>query len=377
MENKKPKTKITTILAILVLTTSALLVALPTATAQDIEYYKTTHCYIGAVPNPVGTGQEVLLHVAIRDFLEEVTHGWEGLTVTVTRPDGQTETLGPFRTDATGGTGTIYTPTMVGTYTLQTHFPAQTYDWDGGISRVPFTGVVMYEASDSEVLELVVQQDRVPEYQGHNLPTEYWTRPIDAQLREWSTIAGNWVQEPPGLFAPNNDNAPETAHILWTKPLASGGLAGGDTGPHAMEDGDAYEGKFEYSVIMNGILYYNRFAAVERGGLPQQGISAVDLHTGQELWFKNNTRVSFGQLFYWDSFNYHGVFPYLWELDTQTRSQSAGGTYNVYDAFTGEWVYSMTDVPSVRTYAVLMAKYLDTLLIPAEVGWLCGTQQYV
>ena len=346
MKKENHKTKIATILAILILTTSTLLVAFPTASAQDIEYYKTTHCYIGAVPNPVGVGQEVLLHVAIRDFLENVTAGWEGLTVTIQRPDGQTETLGPFRTDATGGTGTIYIPQMVGTYTLQTHFPAQTFDWDGGISRVPFTGVVMYEASDSEPLELVVQQDRVAEYQGHNLPTEYWTRPIDAQLREWSTIAGNWVQEPPSLFAPNNDDAPETAHILWTKPLATGGLAGGDTGPHAMEDGDAYEGKFEYSVIMNGILYYNRFAAVERGGLPQQGITAVDLHTGEELWFKNNTRVSFGQLFYWDSFNYHGVFAYLWELDTQTRSQSAGGTYNVYDAFTGEWVYSMTDVPS-------------------------------
>jgi outer membrane protein assembly factor BamB len=323
-----------------------LLVAFPTTIAQEIEYSKTTHAYIGAIPNPVGVNQQVLIHVGITDFLRLYHHGWEGLTVTVTKPDGQTETLGPFRTDATGGTGTIYTPTMAGTYTLQTHFPAQTYDWEGGISRVPFTGVVKYEASDSEVLELVVQQERVPEYQGHNLPTEYWTRPIDAQLWEWSTVAGNWVQEPPGLFAQNNDDAPETAHILWTKPFASGGLVGGDTGPQSMECGDAYEGKFEYSVIMNGILYYNRFAAVERGGGPQQGISAIDLHTGEELWFKNNTRVSFGQLFYWDSFNYHGVFAYLWELDTQTRSQSAGGTYNVYDAFTGEWVYSMTDVPS-------------------------------
>ena len=107
MKNKKIKTKMTTILAILILTISALIVALPITSAQNIEYYKTTHCYIGAVPNPVGVGQEVLLHVAIRDFLEEVSHGWEGLTVTVTRPDGQTETLGPFRTDATGGTGTI------------------------------------------------------------------------------------------------------------------------------------------------------------------------------------------------------------------------------------------------------------------------------
>ena len=66
--------------------------------------------------------QQVLLHIGITDYLVVVGHGWEDLTVTVTKPDATTETLGPFRTDSTGGTGAIYTPTMIGTYTFVTNF---------------------------------------------------------------------------------------------------------------------------------------------------------------------------------------------------------------------------------------------------------------
>jgi hypothetical protein len=98
------------------------LVALPTASAQAPGTFQT-YAYIGAMPNPVGVGQEVLLHVGVTQQLSSFSVGWEGLTVTVTRPDGHTETLGPFRTDSTGGTGTVYVPTMAGNYTLQTHFP--------------------------------------------------------------------------------------------------------------------------------------------------------------------------------------------------------------------------------------------------------------
>ncbi|GAH04411.1 unnamed protein product, partial [marine sediment metagenome] len=97
--------------------------------------------------------QDVLLHIGIPDFLAVVSDGWEGLTVTVTDPQGGTITLGPYRTDATGGTGAVFTPTMVGIYKLQLHFPEQTYDWEGGVSRVPFKGVVNYEASDSEIVD--------------------------------------------------------------------------------------------------------------------------------------------------------------------------------------------------------------------------------
>lgn len=339
MNKKSQKAKISIVTMITIVTVALFLSTIPSIIAQDVEYSKKTHAYIGAIPNPVGVNQEVLLHVGIPDFKGIYYEGWEGLTVTVTKPDGTTETLGPYTTDSTGGTGAVYTPTMVGVYELQTHFPEQTYEWTVSTSRVPFSGVVNYEASDSDILELVVQDDPLPNYPGYSLPTEYWTRPIDAQMREWSSVAGNHLAavryQGPLVTSP----APESSHILWTKPLEYGGLVGSELGFHAFEEGDAYEGKFQNSVIINGVLFYNQFQP--RGGTDvEQEVVAVEIRTGEELWRRNwdNRRLDFGQIFYWDAFNMHGAFPYLWE--------TTGSTWNAYDTTTGRWVYTMENVPS-------------------------------
>jgi hypothetical protein len=366
MRKIKNKTITTTFVLLLILTMTITMVALPVDKAQT-PLTKTTFAYIGATPNPVGVGEQTLIHVGITDALVLVNDGWKGLTVTVTKPDGTTETLGPFRTDSTGGTGAAYTPNMVGTYKLQTHFPAQNYTWSIAPIFDPSLGgkTIMYQASDSEILELEVTNEKQKFWPGIPLPTEYWTRPIDSQFREWATISANWLAIPPNRLASYNDNAPETAHILWTKPIATGGLVGGALGDQSFESGDAYEGKFGdwdgsawgggSSVIINGVLYYNRLTTGSFMMPPfveemwkQQGIVAVDLRTGEELWFKNNTRLTFGQTFYWDSYNYHGTFAYLWEV-TQNFNFMTGAmdnTWNAYDAFTGEWAYSMTNVPS-------------------------------
>ncbi|MCW4003848.1 MAG: hypothetical protein NWE95_08060 [Candidatus Bathyarchaeota archaeon] len=352
-----------TIILLLMLTIIA--TSLPIVSSQNF-ITKRTYAYIGATPNPVGVGQETLIHVGITDSLEIVTDGWTGLTVTVTKPDGTTETLGPFKTDSTGGTGTVYIPETQGTYKLQTHFPAQNYTWTMPPVFNPELGgkTVLYQASDSEIIDLIVTAEPQQVWSGIPLPTEYWSRPIDAQLREWATISANWLAYPTNLVAPYNDNAPETAHILWAKPLTTGGLAGGSLGEHSFESGDAYEGKFgdwesaEWgggsAVIINGILYYNRYTY--RSILPyffvpsmwnQQGIVAVDLRTGNELWFRNNTRLTFGQTLYWDSYNYHGVFSYLWEIveSMDFATFTVKHTWNAYDPFTGEWAYSISNVP--------------------------------
>jgi hypothetical protein len=47
----------------------ASLAILPTVRAQGTNV-KTTYCFIGANPNPVGVGQEVLLHFGITDPLQ-------------------------------------------------------------------------------------------------------------------------------------------------------------------------------------------------------------------------------------------------------------------------------------------------------------------
>ncbi|MDT8783034.1 MAG: PQQ-like beta-propeller repeat protein [Candidatus Bathyarchaeota archaeon] len=332
-----------------------LLVALATGTFAGIQFGEAqvpselkTFPVIDAIPNPVGVGEECLIRAGILQPLASQAYGWTDITVTVVRPDNTTETLGPITTDSTGVSYVVYIPSQIGTYKLTTNFPEQempvnTFDMERGGAFIP-KGTIM-KASTSEVLELVVQETGTQQmYPGHPLPTEYWSRPIDPQLREWATISGNWLARPDNSLALYNDDAPETAHVLWAHELTTGGLAGGLWGegqiPAASETGDAYEGKFPNSVILNGILYYQR-TDTRREMAP--AIVAVDLHTGESWLYRNTTTLSFGQVLYFDSFNYDGVFTYIWSV--------SGSTYTAYDPFTGNQQMQFTNVPSgVRTF---------------------------
>jgi hypothetical protein len=331
------KSKSLAVLFLLLTFAASLALPLPAAQAQATQ---KTYAFIDAVPNPVGVNEDVLIRFGILQALGTPDLGWTGVTVAVTKPDTTTQPLGSFKTDATGGTVTTYVPVTAGTYKLTMNFPQQAapatyFDMERG--TVIFQGTIM-QASTAEI-NLVVQENPLPFYPSQPLPTEFWSRPVDPQLRGWYTITGNWLVRPDNSLALYNDDAPETAHVLWTKPYTTGGLMGGLWGPgqvpSSAETGDAYAGKFIDSVVMNGILYYNR----DDAKVGSNGIVAVDLRTGKELWFRNNTLLSFGQIFYFNSFNYDGVFNYLWDT-------SGGTTWNAYDPFTGEWIYTMINVPS-------------------------------
>jgi hypothetical protein len=340
LKNKKIQICIATILILAI----AIPLSLPVANSAPI-HHKATHAYIGATPNPIGVGQETLIHFGITDELELVQYGWKGLTVTVTKPDNSTTTLGPFDTDSTGGSGTVFIPDQVGTYYFQTHFPAQWFNWtsSGGAD-------IYYEASTSEKLELIVTEEKPTQfYPSVPLPSEYWTRPIDSQFRDWYTVAGNWLQPTrnQGPFVPFEENAPDTAHILWSKPLTLGGLVGGVHGTEGFENGDAYEGLWGYGspVIMGGIVYYNNDKDSGTRNTTHT-VSAVDQRTGKTIWVKelispidNTSRpLAFGQVLTFNSYNYQGAFSYLWT--------TSGNRWDAFDPFTGEWEYGMTNVPS-------------------------------
>jgi hypothetical protein len=361
MINKKIKTIIP-----LILIATIILQILALSPVYAAVYNKKTYAYIGATPNPVGIEQEVLIHVGISDALNNVADGFEDLTVTVTKPDNTTETLGPFRTDSTGGTGTVMVPSMTGTYYLQTHFPAQWYNWT---APSPGGSQIWYEASSSNRLELVVQAEPVPYYQDLPLPTEYWTRPINAQLRSWYTLSGSsWMST-------EYNEGIESPHILWSKPIGqAGGLIGGEHFEFAFDCGDAYVGKFSNRHTIAGLLIYNKFES--RIPTEQQEMVAVDIKTGKELWsktligmtgttsgdtvptasivpegittrFPNGTPrlVSMSQTYMWDSFNLHGGYAFIWTTST------TGGmtTWMAFDPFTGGWRYTITNVPSGTT----------------------------
>jgi outer membrane protein assembly factor BamB len=359
------KTKLSTIALILVLAVSATLATFPVAAAQA--QTKATVCYLGVMPNPVGVHQQVLLHVGITDPLTSVEMGYEGLTVSVIDPEGIESSIEPIRTDATGGTGVSFTPDKVGNYTLTAHFPTQT------LTLTPIFGGDPYDltflASDSPPVELEVLPEDIPYYPDEPLPSNYWTRPIDPQLRSWLRISGSWPTIPRNLYAPYNEYAPETAHILWTKPMTSGGLVGGDLGVRSFEIGDAYEGKWtsaagDYAwhstaIILAGNLYYQ-----ESTNENPVVYHCVDLHTGEELWskvFLDNRTIDFGQIFYWDGFNMHGAFAYLWV--------ASGSDYYVFDAYSGDWVFTVQNVPS-GTMMFDELNHLYVLSVNAAAGWM-------
>jgi outer membrane protein assembly factor BamB len=383
-DRRKSKATATALLLMFAITIS--LVALPNANAQA-RPTKATYAFIGAIPNPAAVNQIIVMHVGITDQnVGGVGFGWTGLSVTITRPDGVVDTISGIMTDSTGGVGVQYTPTMAGNYTLQTHFPEQVY----------MPSNVTYKASDSPKLTLVVGEEPLQYYPDLPLPTQYWTRPIDPQLRSWHSIAGSWTEDPYNLFAVGNDDAPETAHILWTTPLTSAGLVGGDVaidvslnkGPVGYDTGDAYEGKWIQRFIVGGKLYYQKYATSD----PYKELVCVDLHTGEQLWSKvllNNLTVSFAQLMYWQTYDFMGVYDYLWCTGNSASlamvgfnmtalnltSTTLGTVWCAFDPFTGDFVWALygtlsgTRVMGQRGEILLYNLNMGTL--PAQTtGWM-------
>jgi len=378
------------------------LVALPSTTAQST---RKTYPFINAVPNPAGVNQQVYLHVGIKHPLALTSEGWHDLEVRITGP--VSETIDDITTDSTGATGVIFVPTVAGNYTLVTHFPKQTLPTSTSRPYSTPAGTVM-EAGDSEPLTLVVTEEPIQYYPTAPLPTEYWTRPIDSQLRSWFVIAGNWLdanaRNP--QYIEGNEDAPETAHILWTKEQAtSGGLVGAPSGELGHETGDAYEGKWNNRIIMSGKLYYNNYAGVEA----YTEIVCVDLHTGEEIWSRvllNNRTMSRGQLMNWITYDNQGVWDYIWASGNAesfdmlgwnyTDVLNATGTFRstrdlgtiwlAFNPVNGDWIYALYNVPSgtavngpngeILIYNVDLRNGYMTMWNSTNIPQLYSSQQY-
>ncbi len=335
MNIKNKKTISSTIATILIL--SMALSIIPNVAAQETDI--KTYPFVEAIPNPVGVNQPALINFGLLNFLAVDGDGWN-VTVTVTDPNGKSSTIGPLKTWSTGTVGQYFTPDIVGNYTLVCNFERVYYN-SSQPARAP---AGWYAASKTDPYTLVVTEEPTEKYPGQPLPSEYWSRPIDSQLREWWSVAGQWAYKPENLIVEANA-APTTAHILWNTPLGdtSGGLIGGDDlRDHGYQNGDAYEGKFAGSVIINGVLYYNKYVS----GAPTQTIVAIDLHTGQKKWENTYSfgggRISTGQILYWDSLNNRGGFSYIW--------LASGTTMYAVDAESGILRYNMTNVPSGTIY---------------------------
>jgi outer membrane protein assembly factor BamB len=362
---QKNKTAATMIALFLAFTIALTLVALPTANAHTPPWQVPTYSFINVSPNPIGAGQTVnvnfWLNIPPPTASGQYGDRWTNMTVVITKPNGNTETLKPFTSDAVGGAYTTYTPDVVGNYTFQMVFSGETV-LGNNLAPPAFPGAPpnpnigdYYLPSKSNIFTLTVQQEPLTYPLAVPLPTNYWTRPIYGENNEWYSISGNWLGLAASTFAATGmynatgnynpyTTAPNTAHILWTKPEAFGGMIGGEYGSSQTANyysTSQYEPKFA-PIIMQGILYYTMYPG---SSTHPAGWAAVDLRTGQTLWTKKTTEVlRTGQIINVITPNQYGALAYLWSIPmAQAGFMGAQTTYNMYDAMTGDFILSVVN----------------------------------
>ena len=275
--NRKITVAISLLLAISMV---ASMTFLPNAKAQSSEKI-ITFAYVQGNPNPCGVGQQARVYMWLEQVLPGATLGngirFHDYKLTITPPTG-TATSVTFAniTDPTSSQGYTFTPTQVGTYTLNFTFPGQTYDFTTppqyalGTNTIALDGQY-YEPSHASAT-LVVQQTAPPVSQNAPLPSMYWTRPIYGYNSLWYNIASNWLGVAAPGFAtgyPGDAVGPLTSHIMWTRADEAGGVVGGSNlaaqGDTYFE-GSAYVQRFEDPIIMDGMLFYTE--PLSFGGTP-------------------------------------------------------------------------------------------------------------
>ena len=370
MKTQKNKSKISAITLVLLLTISAILVALPSVSAHDPPWDIPSWTFASCVPNPTAVGQQVVI-VFWSNYIPPTATGAYGdrwyFTIEVTKPDGSKENLGPIMSDPVGGAYTIYNPDQVGTYTIVATMLEHIISYDpyppfpGPPFRQPEYENDTFFSSSSDPITLTVQQDPIEAWPEVPIPTEYWTRPINSANREWYQLAGNWLAGAAQNVGPTSNFgyglAPESAHIMWATPMWAGGIMDerfGNTGYQTSH----YEGiGFSPPIIINGKIFYNVQSQ------PRRGWRVLDLNTGEQLWFHNTTgpvtgigsgfassgaivgeRLAFGQIYNYESPNQHGGMPYLWSTNGPEPN-----TWMLFDAETGSYMCSIANVSSSGT----------------------------
>jgi outer membrane protein assembly factor BamB len=347
------------VLLLLILTIGLAIPAFNTAKAQT-KFYP----YIYVAPNPIGLGQSVNIGFGMT-MPSQDPYYYSGWILTVTKPNGENQTLGPFTSDATGGTGTSFTPDALGTWSFQAYYPGGNVTY---LPNPPYPATTYNVPSTYSIqVNLTVSTEQLSYPPVNPLPTSYWEYPVYSDNAQWYNISSNWLMPGydtfririgaiSGVFDPYT-SAPTSAHILWTEPWMFGGIASSNTASQGLSKstegvqtyytGSNYREEGTPPVIINGRLYINQVEP------PAYGFYCINLYTGEQEWFQNQTflsgtntvvggsavQISLGQILVQNDENQNGATPYLWS--------TSGTTWARYDAYTGNLLNTITNANSM------------------------------
>jgi hypothetical protein len=265
--------------------------ALPAGVTPDV--VMEGKIFLSFSPNPIGVGQELLVNVwSIPAPGANRAH--TGYTVTFTKPDGTKDVVGPFNSFVADGTNWFtYIPKQAGNYSVQFTYPGDYYPAGRYVNGVlnnsaPAGASFMdqrdypstwYKPAQTPVQTLIVQENPVMSWYSP-LPTDYWTRPISPENREWANIGGNYPYAYYNSMCRDNGpfiTGPNTSHIVWKQQEAVAGMIGGEAGTYSIA---AQPGT--PSVIYLGRCYQTLTIPVN--GVPTSCAVCYDLRTGKQYY---------------------------------------------------------------------------------------------
>ena len=333
---KKTKNYLTTTFLLFAIAASFL--ALPTINAQlPVTNYVTT---IYVSPTPVsGVGQSMSIvyfidRMPLPAYDDPVSgtgdrrEGYDGIKLTITKPDGTNETFTMGRTDPVGAGYYAFTPTEVGVYSVTAAFPG---NWKNRTAPIPYgstgfrtmpAGAYYHMPSTSMPANFTVQSEPISQWPNPPLPDDYWMRPIIGAANTWYELAANWLGGaanvwPQGAAGGVTSNygygtGPESPHILWTRQHYPSGTIGDERfGSLGNRYGGYQAVGYSADPILDGKIHVTPIKTVHD---TSGGWEIWDLYTGEQLYYdENGTKPSSGQIYWYDTGNEHGLNLYLWK----------------------------------------------------------------
>ncbi len=275
-------------------------IPLPTGVTPD--YTVKTEAHLSFNPNPVGEGQTVTVLMWLAPPLH-VSRYFSKYDAIITDPDGTSKVITKQSYHADATSWLLFTPNKVGVWTIEFefpggYFPAGNYTvapgaWQGA-GVVSFPESVYYEPSHDGPYNLTVQEEPVSSWPASPLPTDYWTRPVSTENREWWFILGYFPSDgvvgEEGPYWPNETNTymsnyrylpyvqgPNSAHVMWKRQGAIGGLIGGP-----LKEYSSTAGGGNPTIIYAGRCYQTVTKIVD--GESTSLWQCYDLRTGEVYW---------------------------------------------------------------------------------------------
>ncbi len=263
---------------------------------KTVDFTIRSKVFLSATPTPIGVGQDLLINVWIT-FAPGEGKYLNHFSVVITDPDGQTQTVPLLSYPDDGTSWFIYRPSKVGDYKFQFffgggYFPegyfsngAYSESRTGAFANAIYNPSVYCTPAESPITIVTVQKDLVASWQ-LGLPTdEYWTRPVQPNMRNSWEMLGNypwsyanivgvtsnaWHDNYYGPFIP----AVTTPHIVWSRTQNLAGIIGGEAGQTALLSSPGTP-----NVIYMGRAYQTRIETIN--GVPTSCAVSYDLRTGQ------------------------------------------------------------------------------------------------